>query len=509
MNQHEPNLIACAARLAIVAKSKAVTRQGCTHFNITSFRWLRSPSCGGALILVFLSELPPYLARALFFLATGVTGTLGGRPIAINGTHPPGRLLLGGHRTFPATARLRNARKGLVKTIDMPPMSPTLDEISRLDVQAILSATKGCLKVPSHVRRLKDGLTRFLIDNMSPELSANLGALLAARDNGQTGSSSGQKRRRQEVDPPPRKVARDTEDDKGCKANEFLELPSDEVVRSCYRQFYEATSNSALNIAVCAVCGRERDYLPDNVVSFNLQDIPSPSRLFPSSPHVQQTLFNGMLLEPQGVSTVRGQTIVNICGECLAELRKDSPLPPRFSLANGLWIGPIPIELSSLTFPEQLLIAHLYPRVYVFKLYPKSGGGAAAELQRGMRGNVSTYELNVSAAAEMVEGVLMPRRPSVLASLIAITYIGMGPLPQKWLQSMFRVRRFHVARALEWLRTYNPIYYGDITISPARLSDLPEDSVPDEILSVVRHSTDVGLVDQENGGYVRTEEAGK
>jgi len=388
-------------------------------------------------------------------------------------------------------------------------MSPTLDDVSRLDVQAILSATKGCLSVPSHVRRLKDTLTHFVIDNMSPELSANIGALLAARDNGRTGRSSQQKRRRQEVDPPPRKVARVTLDDEECKTNEFLELPSDDVIRNCYRQFYEATSNSALKMVVCAVCGRERDHHPDNVVAFHLQDIPSPSRLFPSSPHDQQTLFNGMLLEPHGMSTIDGCTTVNVCGECLMDLRKDSPLPPRFSLANGLWVGHIPIELSSLTFPEQLLIAHLYPRVYVFKLYPKSGGGAAAELQRGMRGNVSTYELNVSAAAEMVEGALMPRRPSVLASLIAITYIGVGPLPQRWLRSMFRVRRYHVARALEWLRTNNPTYYGEIAISPSRLSDLPEDGIPDEILSVVRHSTDVGLVDQENGGYIRTEEAGK
>ena len=394
----------------------------------------------------------------------------------------------------------------MVKNSDTPPMSPTLDDVTRLDVQAILSATKGCLSVPSHVRRSKDRLTHFVVDNMSPELSGKLEALLVARDNSQTGRSSRQKRRRQEADPFPRKVARA---DEGCKADEFLELPSDDVVRNCYRQFYEATSNSALKMAICAVCGRERDYRPDNVVTLNLRDIPSPSCLFPSSPHDQQTLFDGMLLQPQGVSTVHGQTIVNVCGECLADLRKDSPLPPRFSLANGLWVGPIPAELSSLTFPEQLLIAHLYPRVYVFKLYPKSGGGAAAELQRGMRGNISTYELNVSAAAGMVEGVLMPRRPSVLASLIAITYIGVGPLPRRWLQSMFRVRRYHVARALEWLRTNNPTYYGDITISPARLSDLPEDSVPDEILSVVRHSTDVGLVDQEDGGYVRTEETGK
>ena len=398
-------------------------------------------------------------------------------------------------------------------------MNFTVDDVSRLDIRAILAAARGHLTVPAHVRRPKSVLTRFVVDNMSPELSVSLGASLTAQDGNRAGRTSKLKRRRKEVDIPSRKVARvavdDTEDDTNddmdddTVTNDFLELPSDEVVRDCYRQFYEATSNSALKMAICAVCARERDYYPDKVTTVRLQDIPSPSRLFPSSPHDQHLLFNGMLLEPQGISIVGDRSIASVCGECLTDLRKGSPHPPKFSLANGLWIGPVPVELSSLTFPEQLLIAHLYPRVYVFKLYPKSGGGAGPELQRGMRGNVSTYELNVSAAAEMVEGRLMPRRPSALASLIAITYIGVGPLPRRWLHSLFRVRRYHVARALEWLKINNPTYYGDITISPARLSELPEDDVPDEILGVVRHSADTGLVDQENGGYVRSEDVGE
>ena len=388
-------------------------------------------------------------------------------------------------------------------------MSLSVDEISRLDVQTILAATKGRLVVPFHFRRIKSRLTQFVSENLTPELSDILLASLAERDSRQAKLSSQAKRKRQDVQTPSRKTARVDTNYLEHNPDRFLEPPSDETIKNCYRQFYDATSNSALRLSVCAVCGRERDHHPDKVTTLDLNDIPSPSRLAPSVPHDQQTLFNGMLLEPQGVSVLNGQSMVDICGECLADLQKDAPLPPRLSLANGLWIGPVPLELSSLTFSEQLLIAHLYPRVYVFKLFPKSGGGSAAELQRGMRGNVSTYELNVSAAAKMVEGSLMPRQPEVLASLIAITYIGVGSLPRKWLRSMFRVRRFHVARALEWLRINNPTYYGDITISPTRLSDLPEDDVPDEILSVVRHSTDVGLIDQENGGYVRTDDIGE
>ena len=133
-----------------------------------------------------------------------------------------------------------------------------------------------------------------------------------------------------------------------------------------------------------------------------------------------------MLLQPEGLIQCDDRTVANVCNECLQDLRKETTLPPRFSLANNLWIGAIPAELSSLTFPEQLLIAHLYPRVCVFGLFPRLGGGATDGLQRGMRGNVSTYELNVHAMIGMVEGKLMPHPLAVLSSLIAIMYIGTG-----------------------------------------------------------------------------------
>ena len=218
-----------------------------------------------------------------------------------------------------------------------------------------------------------------------------------------------------------------------------------------------------------------------------------------------------MLLQPEGLIQRDDRMVANVCDECLRDLRKETTLPPRFSLANNLWIGAIgafPAELSSLTFPEQLLIAHLYPRVYVFKLFPKSGGGATDGLQCGIRGNVSTYELNVHAMTGMVEGKLMPRPLAVLSSLIAITYISTGQISKNWLHSIFRVRRHHISRALIWLKENNPKYYGDIVIGAHELDQLPEDDVLDKILGVIRQSKDKGLVDQESSGYARTEDIG-
>jgi len=383
-----------------------------------------------------------------------------------------------------------------------------LDEVlSRLPVKEILDSVRQ-LVIPTPYRRKKAVLTEFILGNLTPDIEKNLRDKLVAHTSTPRPGTSYGKRKRDEPQPIPTRKSSRVDADEPKDDGEFLELPSDATLKSCYRQFYEATSSAALEHVVCAICARERGRRLDGVSNVNLEDIPSPSRLVPHKPHPDHTLFDGMLLASEGVIRQEGKSIANICRERLGDLKKNSTLPPKFSLANNLWIGAVPTELSTLTFLEQLLISHLYPRVYVFKLFPKSGGGSTAGLQRGMRGNVSTYELNVDAMAAMVEGKLMPRPPAVLSSLIAITYIGAGRIPKNWIHSTFRVHRHHVSRALDWLKVNNPKYYGEVTISQRQLDQLPEDDVPDEILGVIRQSNDMGLVDQESSGYVRTDEIG-
>ncbi|KAJ7815771.1 hypothetical protein B0H14DRAFT_2603094 [Mycena olivaceomarginata] len=90
----------------------------------------------------------------------------------------------------------------------------------------------------------------------------------------------------------------------------------------------------------------------------------------------------------------------------------------------------------------------------------------------------------------------------ILASVITVTYVGLGELPKNWLHNTFRVRRAVVRRALGWLKAFNPKYYGHIKIDDGRIQALPEDDVPLAITSVIRQSTDTGIIDQESDGYV-------
>ncbi|KAI9069658.1 hypothetical protein FKP32DRAFT_1608308 [Trametes sanguinea] len=118
---------------------------------------------------------------------------------------------------------------------------------------------------------------------------------------------------------------------------------------------------------------------------------------------------------------------------------------------------------------------HLYPKV-IHKVDLES-------LHRSMRGTVTTYELSTEGVVAMLEGRLMPRPMDVLASVLSITFVGRGSLPKNWLRTTFR-------------------YYGNITVSDERLRGLPDDDVPEEVMSLIRQCTDEELAMQESAGYV-------
>lgn len=89
----------------------------------------------------------------------------------------------------------------------------------------------------------------------------------------------------------------------------------------------------------------------------------------------------------------------------------------------------------------------------------------------GLRGNVSTYQLNQAQITSMIDGSIMPHAANVLAATIGITFVGPKNLPERCLPDMFQVRRTCVKKALEWLKEHNPLFVN-ITISSLRLAQL-------------------------------------
>lgn len=160
-----------------------------------------------------------------------------------------------------------------------------------------------------------------------------------------------------------------------------------------------------------------------------------------------------MLLAVEHITSENGRKKGWFCEECLNSL--DSNRKPPLSLSNGMWIGRIPEEILCLTIPEQILVSLYHPRCYVYKLYPRdmwSNSSDSSSLQNGLKGNVTTYELNMPDIVRMLEGKLMPRPTSILASTIAVSFIGAGRVPKAWLKKTFRVRRAAVRAAIRCLK---------------------------------------------------------
>jgi hypothetical protein len=93
-----------------------------------------------------------------------------------------------------------------------------------------------------------------------------------------------------------------------------------------------------------------------------------------------------------------------MCHDCIKALEQHSI--PKLSLANNLWVGNVLRELSTMTIPEQLLIARYYPQCYIFKLFPRDYGAHLPpdQLYTAMAGNASLFEMNTQEVVEMLNG---------------------------------------------------------------------------------------------------------
>lgn len=398
--------------------------------------------------------------------------------------------------------------------------------LARLPRYKIEAALRGYNAFSREARRLKEPFVAE-VSLLRGQLRAALETAVRAHENGEDGDvnhgRSGPSRRR-------RRVSIETEDEAEAEregdrtvsesgpatiervleaidtynpnVSRFMDLPSPDDIRLRHQLYRDATSNEALAQCVCVACAREVWKRDAELVL--LCDVKNKDGLKPWKSHVAHELVDGMLLVKDKLIETPDGTAGMFCDDCLRCLRKKHR--PPLALSNNMWIGDVPEVISCLTIPEQMLIALHYPRCFIFKLFPKNGsGGDPDTLQRGIVGNVTTYALNTGDVVKMLEGNLLPRAPELLASVIAVSFIGLGKLPKKWLKGTFRVRRSAVHAALQWLKANNELY-EDIEISNEALQILPEDGVPEEILANVRHEESDTLAEQERESYVPRDE---
>ncbi|KAG9088110.1 hypothetical protein FS749_002407 [Ceratobasidium sp. UAMH 11750] len=267
----------------------------------------------------------------------------------------------------------------------------------------------------------------------------------------------------------------------------FLVIPAEEVVRRCHKAFLDATSNTALKSEVCICCARRLFASAGRTMA--LDAVPNSSHLKPSVPHDKHVLTMDMLLETEFIRMVNGKQHGWFCDSCTRALVQNR-LPP-LALANRMWIGPVPDQLSELTVPERSLISIYHPRCYVYKLHPHNlwtHGGADTHLQTGLAGNVTTYALNLPEVVKMISGKLLPRPLAILSATIVITMIGPGNIPPNWLLGHFK---FAVQQFMQLSCVSNAL---------PLVAEVPLD-----ILATMRHDPDLNTAQHEAESYLHNE----
>jgi len=149
----------------------------------------------------------------------------------------------------------------------------------------------------------------------------------------------------------------------------------------------------------------------------------------------------------------------SICDDCWKHLWNGHV--PQNTLANGLWIGMVPDELSSLKFMERLLIACM--RINSCFIQVAESG------LRKMTSHVIAFESPVPKVYHR-----LPPPVEDLEEILAILFTGPYlPMDKDYQHTPLLVRHSYVARALEWLKLNN-IYYADLEIDYDELAKYPE-----------------------------------
>lgn len=151
-----------------------------------------------------------------------------------------------------------------------------------------------------------------------------------------------------------------------------------------------------------------------------------------------------------------------ICTPCEEQLLNDKI--PWNALARGLWLGPVPAELSNLTFAEQMMIARIRHNRCLVRV---SSGRAKM---------IANCIMFANPTAELYT-VLPPSREE-LSEVLAFVFLGSArPTEEDLQRTPMLVRRNHVAKALEWLKL-NHVDYADLNISKRNLETYPISGMP-------------------------------
>ena len=176
------------------------------------------------------------------------------------------------------------------------------------------------------------------------------------------------------------------------------------------KDFRTATSSTALKTFTCACCARglplhERvrrqhadvnlDLLDGPKTHWNDENFAPPPTPFSSGP------LKDKIVDAHGVQFQDdGSIILELCASCLRGLRRNSL--PKHTLANKIYLGPIPEQLSDLTMVEESMITRAHAKSWIVKLQEQDSDSTSPTSQRALKGHT----------------IIFPQQPDKLTSIL-------------------------------------------------------------------------------------------
>jgi len=181
-----------------------------------------------------------------------------------------------------------------------------------------------------------------------------------------------------------------------------------------------------------------------------------------------------------------------LCQKCHDDLLRERI--PKFSAANDMWLGDVPAELQGLTVPEEKLISLYRHNSCVIKLH--SPFHSPTTSQAALKGNCISFFQNIPNIVTS-----LPLALDDLCDTLKVIFVGARPPERIHLRKILTVRKKKITQALYWLKQHN-ILYRNIEINLKNIAELPEDDVPESIMSTMEQKINDEEISSERVGYV-------
>ncbi|CAF1017156.1 unnamed protein product [Adineta steineri] len=119
-----------------------------------------------------------------------------------------------------------------------------------------------------------------------------------------------------------------------------------------------------------------------------------------------------------------------------------------------------------------------------------------ATTQGALKGNCITFLQNIPNIVNS-----LPLKMADLCDTLKVIFIGARPPERLQLKRILTVRKKKIVEALCWLKKYN-ILYKNVDINLDNIAQLPEDDIPEPIMTTMEQILNDKEVPSERAGYI-------